>query len=430
MNTENKIEELDGVRREIRVHVGEDDTRKAFREATRGLGRRVRLPGFRPGKAPPDLVRARFADTLRQEVLEKLVPRSLGEALADAGIDPVHVGEVKDVEMQEDGPLVFTAYFEVAPDIELGTIRGLRITRPSSEPTDEEVAERIEMLRHEHAVLEPADHETPEGGDFVQCDFIQAPLEEGAEPRVEEDVHLRVGDKRQFDDLNQALLSGRVGETVSFDQAYPEAHPDSALAGKTVPCKIRLKSIRRRILPDLDDDFAAQMGKAESLEALRERFRGELAEAKAKWAAHRVREAVLDKLLEHHDFPAPPALVRERANEVMRERIEQILHRGMDPRMMKVDWEGEYKVGLGMAIRQIRAHFLLAKVAEAEGIETTEDEIQQRLAEIAEARKEPVARVEADLKKAGALNALRESILRRKILDFLLDDATILDEED
>lgn len=429
MSVQTEIQELDAVRREIRVTVDPEETRETVKKVTREIARHAKLPGFRPGKAPIALVKAHYRDLLRREVVEKLVQKTYRPALDEAGVKPVHLGDIREIELPEDGPLTYTGYFEVAPEFELGSYKGVDVSRPSPGVTDEEVEARLEAFREAHGSLEETERETPEEGDYVLCDFIQSPLEEGEEPRVDTDVFLVAGDENQFDELNDALSGGRVGETVEFEVSYPENHPDARLAGRTVGYKVRLKKIHEKVLPELDDDFVREKAEMEGVEALRARIREDLEGYKAESAQRAVRDGILTKLLESHDFLAPPSLVREEAQNSLRSQVRDIMNRGMDPRRLSVDWEEEFQKHLILADRQIKAHFLLQKIGEAEEIRVSDEDMDAEIERIAERQKLTTEHVRKELSKSGNLSALKESLLRRRILDFLMENASITDEE-
>lgn len=430
MSFQSDIQELDPVQREMRVTVDAEETSREVQRVTRQLVRHARLPGFRPGKAPAALVKTRYRDTLQQEVVEALVHRTLPEAFRQADLRPVHVGGVREVDLPEDGPLTYTATFEVAPEIELGDYRDLEVRSPSARVEDEEVEEQLEKLREAHAVLEPVDREEVEEGDYVLCDFIQLPLAEGEQPRVEEDVFLVAGAEDHLDELNEALSGAEVGETVSVEVEHDASHPDRALAGRTVSYKVRVKGIKRKTLPELDDELVREETDAASVEDLRSRIRESMGSAKAAWARNVVREQLVDALLERHPFPAPPSLVRRRADRMLRDEVREIASRGMDPRTLAVDWEEQYARMLDRAERNVRARFLLDKIAEAEDVSVSEQEIDAEIQRIAESEEVAPESVRAKLEADESLDAFRNSILQRKILDFLVDGATIVAEDE
>lgn len=430
MSFTKEIHELDPVRRELRITVDADKTQESVKRVTRQIARHAKLPGFRPGKAPLTLVKSHYKDVLRREVIEALVQETIRPALEELDVDPVHVGEIRDVDLPEEGPLAYTAYYEVAPEIELGDYKGIEVEQIDPAVTDQEVEERVQALADSHAALEPVEREAVQEGDYVLCDFIQTPLEEGEEPRIDEDVFLKAGDENHFEELNEALLSGKVGETVSFEVNYEDSHPDARMAGKAVTYRVRIKGLKEKVLPELTDEFIDENTDSESLEAFRAKLQEDLGRFKKESAERGTREQIISKLLESHEFLAPPSLTREQAQSSLRSQIRDLVERGMDPRTLSVDWDEEFRRHLGLAERHIRAHFLLEKIGEAENISVDESEVSAEIEKFAEVQKSSADEIREELESSGGVSALKERLLRRKILDFLMESARISNVEE
>ena len=426
MSAQTEVVKLDACTCELKVEVPAEETREEIQAAVRRLARKARIPGFRAGKVPPDIIRKIFAKEIREEATEELVKRAYKKAVEEAGLHPVRPGDIRDVALEGEGPIRFTARVEVEPEFALGDYKKAKVELPEVFVVlDEEVEGELQSLREANATLEPLDRTKGEEGDIALCDFIHLPHEEGDEPRVEENVYFEVGAKGNADALNQALRATPVGEVGTFHICQPESHPREDLRGKEIPYKVRVKALKARVLPALDDEFVRQVSDGKTLAELKDRIRQMLQAAKEAEAKRRARESVLEKLLEIHAFEVPGSLVEDRATHALATIAAQLERQGRDPGRMAVDWDRELEAQRKAARRSVRAQFLLKRIGEAEGIQVTDAEVYAEIQQIADSRGEPGDVLRARFEKDGTRGAIADGLYRRRILDFILRGATI-----
>jgi len=386
------------------------------------LAERVRLPGFRPGKVPTSLIRVKFADDIREQVIDNLVPRFFQKRVEEEHLRVVGRPDVTEVHFQPGEPLTFRAEFEVAPEIELSEYIGLTV--PYQEPvvTELEVADRLEELRQHKAEFVNEDPRPVVDGDFavISLEAIGGQIQS---LRKQEELVVHVGGEETLEAFSAPLRALAPGEEREFDVTYPEDYGDEKLAGKTVRFRAVLKGIRRKELPELNDEFARDLGDFQTLEELREEVRKSLLREKEVAAQQEAKDKLVAKLLDLHDFPVPEAYVERQIEARVEEFLQAASARGVDPQSIKLDWQKVRESQREKAVRDVKASMLLAKIAERESIGVTQEEVEREVQRIARQRREPVGAVRNRLKKEGLLHRIALQIRTEKTLNFLFDHA-------
>ena len=398
------------------------EVEKETERVVASLSQRVRLPGFRPGKVPANVVKARFAADIREEVVKNLVPRYFQKRAEEENLQVVGTPDVKDVHFHTGEPLTFNAEFEVAPVIELKEYVGLTVPYREPEVTGEEISQRVEALRDQKAEFINVDPRPIADGDFAVV-ALEA-LSGLAEPLQKQDeLVLHIGGEETLEAFGDHLRGLTPGEAKEFDVPYPEDYGDPKLAGKTVRFHATVKGIRRKELPDLNDDFARDLGDFQTLDELREEVRKSLLREKEYLAQQQAKNTLVDALVDAHDFPIPDAYL-DRQIEVQ---VEQFLRaaagRGIDPRTIKLDWEKVKESQREKATREVKGSLLLAKIADRETIEVTHEEVDREVQRIARQEREPAAAVRKRLEKEGILRRIASQIRTEKTLNFLFERA-------
>jgi trigger factor len=417
------LEELSSVRKRLQIEVPAPEVQAELERAFQLVGRQAQLRGFRPGKAPRHVLERMFGSDVRREVLGRLVERSLHDAIEAHKLSVVGVPDVDAETLTPGAALRYSATVEVRPTIELGDLGGLQAVRPPTEVADEEVERVLGNLRESVAQLRPIENRaTVETGDVVTVDL--ATRLEGAEPSQRQDVLLEAGSGSFPLALERQLVGQHRGAHLSLRVPYPEDHPNPGLAGKTVEFAVDLKDIRTKELPALDDDFARDHGRCESLADLRARLRADLERQAVARADEAVREAILAQLVERHPFDVPPSLV-ERRTESLLANLGMRMPEGKERDQALANIRGQLEP---RAERQVRAELLLDAVAAREGISVTEDEISAEI--------ESMARDQHLGDKAHALyhhpearEALRARLARDRALAALLAAARVMPTE-
>lgn len=416
-------------KREIELEIPADVAKKATDKVARDLAKVARIPGFRPGKAPIPLIRKRYADDIQGEVLQSLVPEYLEKALDEQKMIPVTRPEVDKVDFKDGEPLKFRAVFEVLPDFELGTYKNLEVKIQMVEAGDAQVDKAIDEMRDRAATFVPAEGRAAQDGDFVLIKLAGTPVGEG-EPVEADNIMCHIGAEETLESFTENLRGANPGETKKFRSQYPADYPDPKLAGKTYDFTVEVLAIKVKQLPELNDEFAKEVaGEAAgvtSVEEMKKKIRENLEAAKEDQQKSEAREKILEALVKSHDFPVPEALVQNQMDVRLERTLRQLTAQGIDPRQVNVDWASMRQRQHDRAVDDVKAELLLDKIAGAEKIDATDEEIDKEIEHLAQHQgNESATALRARLTKQGALDRMKAQLRSNKTLEWLYSNARI-----
>ena len=419
MNLEQVSTALD-CKRSVEVEVPLDEVDKARERVTNSIKQRVRLPGFRPGKAPVSMIQSRFESEIRKEIIEQLVPQAFRERIEKEELKVVGTPDITDLQFEPGQPIRFKADFEVAPEFDLAEYRGLPVKYEEPTVTEEEVDKRLESMREGKADYVNLDPRPIESGDYVLVHLKS--LEGLAEP-IDQDVQIQVGGEETLSAFNDALIGTNPEEAKEVNVTYPEDYGQARLAGKTIRFELTPKFVRKKELPGLDDEFARDLGDYQNLAELREAVHKSIFHEKQYAAQQAGKEELIDRLVESHDFAVPEAYVDRQIENQVRAQLSDFAGRGVDPASIKLDWTKIKENQRDKAVRNVRASLLLEKIAEKEGIGATKDEVDREIQRIARQEREAVPVTRARLEKEGIIGRIAGHIQTEKTLQFLFEQA-------
>ena len=411
-------------RRQLDLEIPGPEVEKTAERVARDLARIARVPGFRPGKAPVSLIRRRFADDIRGEVLEKLIPEYLEKAVSEQKLAMVTRPQLDQVDWIEGGGVKFRASFEVLPEFELGDYKNLSITLPAMDLSDADVDRALEEMRERAAKYSPVEGRALADGDYAVLQLAGIPSDGGA-PIHAENVMCHIGGQETVEAFSQNLRGAQPGEERKFEAVYPADFPDARLKGKTVVYTANVLGVKEKKLPALDDAFAKDVSQAGSLEELRKQLHEEMDKARERRRTELAKDKIVEALLARHDFPVPEALVEEQMDSRLRNLVRALAAQGTDPRGVNVDWAGLRARQRTPAVNDVKAEILLDRVADAEKIETTEEELEKELEHAAEHSGESAQALRARLTKEGTLDRMKSKLRSAKTLEWLLRTARI-----
>ena len=432
---ETTVKELPDSRVRVDVDVDPQDVEGSITRTARQLGEDMKLPGFRQGKVPPEMVLQRLG---REAVLTQALESSLGDwyerAMVASGVNPVGDPKLDLPDLPEQGqPLHFSIEVAVRPKAELGEYKGLEVGRREPDVSDEAVDRQVEELRDRLARLETAQDAAAQEGDFAVVDFtgtVDGEPVEGGEGR---DELVELGSGRLPDEMEAALTGMKAGETKHVDIAFPDDHQAEQLRGKTAGFEVAVKEVKRKELPELDDDFAGDAAGFDTLDELRDDIRGKFEEAETRAIEAEFREAALDAAVAGATIEVPPALVDARAGELWEQLSTTLARQGISAEAyQRISGKTEDQMieeAKPDAERALRREAVLAAVVEAEGIEPTDEELTEALAHAAEHEDTTPEKLLERLREANRLEALRRDIASRKAVDMLADSATPISVE-
>jgi trigger factor len=423
-------------RKEIKIEIEPEQVRSAYDRVSQQYSKAATVPGFRPGHAPTSVVRTRYKSEIQSEVLRELLPDALNKALDEhnlsaLGQPDVQFDSTEALKHFGEQPLTLTASFEILPEITLDTYKGLEAARRTRPITDADVDRMIDSLRDSSASLQPVEDRASELGDTVT---INARGKLVDEPEAEEikvdDVEVVLGGPGVMEEFTENLTGVRAEDSRTFAVNYPEDYNSKGLAGKKVEYVAEVTAVRKKELPELDDEWAKSLGgDFDSVSTLRAKIREDL-ELRSKADSDRqLRDDVIRKLLEGHKFEVPQSLVDQQTNYRLEGVARQMMGRGIDPRSQELNWEGAREELKVQAEEDVRVSMLLEKIAEAENITVSDEEVEAEIDAIATASRQSKEQVRAALTKDGGERSIAHRLRNRKALDLLIDNAQVTEAE-
>ncbi|HEX4037562.1 MAG TPA: trigger factor [Acidobacteriaceae bacterium] len=424
--------------REVEVEVSADEVTKSFRTVLKRYQKLARIPGFRPGKVPESVLRSRFAGAIREEVVEAVVPAHFREAIAQKGLRPVSQPQVTNLDLEEGKPLRFKAAFEVVPEFSVEGYQDVKVDKPEAELTDAEFDTELERIRDSHATMEPVSEDRGlADGDFAQISFTgdvqgeQAnPAAEGAEPTEKappqpiqgQDVTVEIGGADTVQAFTDALRGSKPGQELKFEVTYPGDFAQKRLAGKTVGYNVEVRGIRRKVLPELNDQFAKELGSYEDLEDFRKKLREHLAADKKHRVLADTRNRLLEALVAKYPFPLPESMVQNQVDARLERGLRALASQGMRTEdMRKLDFERLREAQRESAADEVKGTLVLDRIADVENITVSDEELERELQLLSLQTREPLETLRDRLTREGSLARIREQLRREKIGNLLVE---------
>jgi len=433
-----EITELGPMKRALKIEVPADEVSQQFSRAYLELNRQIRIPGFRPGKAPTAILEQRYAKTVEEDVIRKLIPDFYDRAIKEAGISPVlvEIPPLDRVKIKKNSPFTFTATVEIKPSIELHSYKApnpISLSADKRTVTSEQVDRALDVLREQHAQLDAAPVGTAlteEAYAIVDLEgFLDSTPLEGA--KKEGQLH-RVGSKATLlgIEIDAQLIGKYQGDVIEIPQTYPANHPDQRVAGKTVRFRLEIKGVKQRKLQALDDEFAKDCGPYASLQELKDKLRGEMEKALKKDMEESYKDTLLKRLLETHHFDLPDSLVERELSAIVRQKL-QARHRGnVTDTLPASDAEEQKRIREDYreeANRRVKAGLILEAIAEKEELSVSQDDLNNEVTRLASELRVPMADLVKMIQAGGqdSIEELRTRILADKALDFVYRHAII-----
>jgi trigger factor len=415
--------DISETRKNVRVEIPPDIVKAEIDRVATGYSRKARVPGFRPGKAPARVIKQRYKDQILHDVAHDLIPRAVDDALREKGMEAVDTPDVRDVTIEEGQPLTFTASFDTVPSFDPGDLSTIALQRPGVAIDEDAVRGALQRLRDRAARHEPVEGRGIDDGDTAVLDLERRDAK-GA-PETHKDVSIELGAKANPPGFDAQLLGLEAGATKSFDVHYPQDYPIGELAGTDVSYTVTVKGIKRRVLPELDDEFAKDLGDFDTLDALRARVREDL-EHEAKHAADReVRAELMKQLATRVPFEVPASLVEREIDHRLEDFARRLMDQHIDPRQAGIDWGAFRESQRDVAREAVAAALTLDEVTRRERLEVTEDEVEREVGRYAERTGRTPAAVRAALEKEGGLGRVQAGLKREKSIDLVMSRATI-----
>ena len=425
MKTE--LQDVSETQKTIAIEIPSDIVDREIDRVTRDYSKQARVPGFRPGKVPSAIVKQRFRDQIHHDVMHDLIPRAVEEALQERGIEPVNTPDIRDVVLREGAPMTFTAAVETIPPFDPGDLSEISLRQHPSVVADDAVDKAIERLRDRAAKVEPVEGRPVASGDTAVL-TIDRTDPDGAATR-HDDVSVEVGAAGNPPGFDENLVGLGPGDDKTFVVHFPEDYPVRDMANTNVTYHVQVKEIRRRVRPDLDDEFAKDLGEFESLAALRERVHADLLGDAHEHARQHVRNDLLKQLAQRLTFELPASLVDREIDRRVEEFVRRLMDQNVDPRTAGIDW-AQFREAQREAARQsVASALVLDEVARRERLTVQPEEVDKEVERFAERSGRTPAAVRAQLEKDGGLVRIASGMRREKAVDLAMARAKMAAEQ-
>ncbi len=410
--------------RELVLDIAADEVAKAYGSVVKNYKKYAKIPGFRAGKVPETVVKRRYAAEIRKDVIEGLLPERFNKAVMELGVKPVGQPQVTELTVEEGSPLHVKAVFEYVPDFSIEGYKTVTVEKPSVEITEEEYEREIAQLRESRATIEPVEEDRAlKDGDWAEITYkglIEG--EADATPVSGENTLVEIGGKDTVEAFSTALRGAKPGQELKAEVIYPADYADGKLAGKTVAYDVEVKAIKKRTLPEMDDDFAKELGAYESLADLEARIREHMASRKRRSVEGETKDRLMAALTERFPFPVPESLVQEQIDTRLDRGLRALAAQGMEPEQMrKLDFTRLRAAQRDGATAEVRTNILLDRIALEEQIGVTDEEMDRELQLAALQSREPIDALKVRLTQDGGLVRIREQMRREKTASTLYE---------
>ena len=421
MKTE--LTDVSETQKTVSIEIPSDVVDAEVSRVVQGYTKEAKVPGFRPGKVPASIVKQRFREQILHDVVHDLVPRAVEEALQERGISPVDSPDIRDVKIEEGKPLTFSAAVETIPTFDPGDLSTIEIQKQPTSVEDGKLDEAIEQLRARAAKYETVEDRPVADGDTVVLHLDRTGPGDAHEHL--EDATVQLGAPGNPPGFDANIIGLGVGDSKAFSIQFPEDHATAEYRGKDVSYDAKVKDIRIRVLPELDDEFAKDLGEFDSLAALRDRVRTDLLAQAEEESKQHLRQALLKELSKRVTFSLPASLVDREMDRRVEEFARQLMQQQIDPKQAGFDWARFREAQRDAATESVASSLVLAEIARREDITVADEDVDKQIEQFAEQVGRTPAALRAELEKEGGISSLYAGLRRERAVDFALSRARI-----
>lgn len=429
--------------RELVIDVPADEVATAFRKVAANYRKYAKIPGFRAGKVPESIIRRRFAAEIRKEVIDSLLPERFNKEVSDLNIRLVGQPQVTDLSVEDGTPLHAKAVFEFIPAFSIDGYKDVKVDKPSVEIAEEEFQHELSHLRDSRATIEPVEEDRAlQDGDWAEISYkgqiqndpsaaapegateTQSPETQPAEsqPIGGENTLVEIGGKDTVEAFTNSLRGAKPGQELKVEVIYPADYSETKLAGKTVAYDVEVKAIKKRILPELNDDFAKELGHYETYAALEASVRDYLSARKRRNVEAETKDRLFAAMIERFTFPVPESLVQDQIDIRLERGLRALAAQGMQPEQMrKLDFARLRVAQRDSALAEVKTNLLLDRIADEENIAVSDEDVDKELQIVSIQSREPLDSLKVRLTKEGGLARIREQLRRDKTASILYE---------
>jgi len=407
-------------KREIQVEIPVDEVARQTESLIQKYQKMARIPGFRRGHVPASIIRQRFSEEIKTDMVEALIPRYFRQETERLGMHPISQPQVTDLHLHDGEPLRFKAAFEVLPEVKVEGFKELRADKPEITVTDSDVEQALSDLREQAAAFTPIEGRALADGDFAQVSLDGTPKTGEGQPVHMDEVLVEISGKNTMPEFTEHLRGTNVGDERTFDVNYPADAQDQRLAGKAFSYTVKVHGIKQKSLPELNEEFAKQLGDFASVDDVKKRIRENIESERRHAAEHEAKDKLVAELVKRNEFEVPDALIEHQIDIRLERGLRALAAQGLTAEQMKKMDLNRLRAGQReQAIHDVKASLLLEKVADEENMQVSDGEIDQEVESLAKQTKQTAEAVRARLTRDGGLDRIRTRIRSEKTLDFL-----------
>jgi trigger factor len=410
----------EGTKREIEVEIPAAEVGRQTESLIQKYQKMARIPGFRRGHVPASVIRQRFSEEIKTDVVESLIPRYFRQETERLGMHPVSQPRVTDLHLHEGEPLRFKAAFEVLPEIKLEGYKELRADKPEIAVSEADVEQALNDLRERHAKFDAVEGRALADGDFAQVSLDGTPKSGEGQPVHMDEVLVEIAGKNTMPEFTEHLRGANAGDERTFDVNYAEDTQDKRLAGKTFSYTVKVQAIKQKSLPELNEEFVKGFGEFGNVGELRQRIREQMESERRHEAEHKAKDKLVDDLIQRNEFEVPEALVEQQIDVRLERGLRALAAQGLSAEQMKKMDLPRLRAGQReQAVHDVKASLLLEKVADTENLQVSDEEVDREIESLAKQTKQTAEAVRERLTRDGGLDRIRNRIRSEKTLDFL-----------
>ena len=406
------------------IEVPPEKLAEEFDKGVQKLRRTIRLPGFRKGKIPKEVIKTRFREDVMHQTVQDMVPLALGEALRKHKLHPISDPRISNLVSELGKPLKFRASFDVLPEFKAKDYTGIKVKKQCTDVTEEQIDKGVDSLRENAARFDPIEERGALDGDFIIGNLTERPADGGQEKK-HEGVSIELGGHSYHKALHEKVQGARAGDTVSFSATFPPDHPEPGRGGKSFEVDFALLELKQKVLPELDDDLAKDVSDFDSLEELRTYLRKEAEQEARRQDDLELKSQLFDKLIAANAFDAPESLIEHELNNRLEEMARGLAQRGIDPQQADINWESLRADQREAGVKTVKATIILERIVAQEELKETEEDVEKEIEATAQSMNKSVEVVRAHLMKEGGMNRLRHNLRREKAVDFIKQHAKL-----
>jgi trigger factor len=421
-----ELTDISSCKKNLDIEIPQEIVDHEITHIAQEFAKRARVPGFRPGKAPVGVVKSRYRDEIVSEMMQHLLPKYFGTAIDERKLEIVQAPRFESVDYNTGQPLRFKAVFEVYPELNINNYSGIPVEQAAAKVEESQVDAALKKLQEDMAELAPVEEDRPvQEGDFAEISFNGAVEGSDEKPVTGQKAVAEIGGRTTLKEFTENLLGARANEERTFKVSYRPDYPEKTLAGKTVEYTVKIDTIKRKEMPDINDEFAQRFGEYKTLDDLKAKVREDLERHETESAQERMRDKLLEWLEDNNEFELPESLVERQLQIRVQRLFRDLARQGINPQRLDVDWAKIREDQQQQAIRDVKGSLILEYIADREGITLSDDEVEAEIDKIATETKRPKEKVREVLTRDNGLERLQGQIRNRKTLDFLQEKARI-----